>query len=1218
MSATNNKRRKAKQISALDHAKRKSMWVGSKDLQTVEMYVRKANCFENTKLKFAPAWYKIIDEIIVNAIDQWVTYPHKVKKIDISFEKATGVVIVSNSGPSIGVYMTKNLAGTPMYAAQLIASEFLSGDNLDEDDDSDRTTGGTNGAGLKLTNAFSEYLTLTTVDTEVKKSYSQTFRNRLTIIEPPVIADSIAKSFTQIEFMPCYKVFGYKQGYTDALYNDLSSLIEARAYQAAVFTNAVVQYNGTVIDIPDHNPVGAPARISAVAKKFCGFAGMFLGGSNLYYTRLIDVKSRKFPWDVAIGASDGKFRQVSIINGIYVKSGGSHIKHIQNQIVTHLKAKVVALIKKAKVKFNPNYIINNLFVFVRCSIVKPQFSSQIKFELNDPVEKFEPYKFRAKDWVGIWQLLENHIMAMFLEKYRDTKKTRVIRGHINVPKCRDAKFAGHKTKSAKCTLIICEGDSAMGTVHEGITSKHTELSYDYYGTFSIQGVPMNARKEISIYVDKKTKTQTIIRTAKLQNNERLTSVVKVLGLDYDKTYAMTPAGDAEFATLRYAKTTAAVDQDDDGKGNILGLWINFVVLFWPALAKRGFITRFSTPIIRAYPKNKRSFVEEFESLATFDAWVAEKFGGHEEKVLSKFALKYYKGLGSHRKNEVPHMFREFEKRLCIYQLDDDAQSKLETYFGTNTAPRKHELSTPVTRPETIAQNIDITEQLDRDLKAYQRDNIMRKLPHLMDGSVPSRRKVIFTARSVFANTNAEMKVNAFVNETSKTTHYHHGETSLAGTVTKMAQDFPGARHLPFLRPQGQFGTRSNGGKDAASPRYTFTQLTKRLCFAMFPREDDCLLKYTFDDGVRCEPEYYCPIVPLSILEHMEIPATGWKVKLWARDFTQVIANVRGLISGELTAAKPMSPWMAHNKGTLRKCGTRLYSVGVYVYDEDKKEILVTELPLGKYSAGFIGDPSSKNPRHLCNKAPFSDPPEDMTNDDSVNITFSLTSTGWDEISEHGNESFDCVEDFMNLTTSLDSNINMISIDGSVQEFKKYEDVINAWYPERKEMYADRIDRQIILAELHITFLQNVIKFTKNHQKYKITSKTTLDQVMKILAKHKFDRFNAALLNKPKYTTNTDLARLIINHKYADYDYLIRLSYRDMIDSACAKRVIDLASWTDRLKIAQKDLGDASGNHFKGRDTWLAELSELETVVTAGMRDGWSFGGDAARYRPKHR
>ena len=83
----------------------------------------------------------------------------------------------------------------------------------------------------------------------------------------------------------------------------------------------------------------------------------------------------------------------------------------------------------------------------------------------------------------------------------------------------------------------------MGTVHEGITHKSTKLSYDYYGTFSIQGVPMNARKEVSKYNDSKTNKLSLIRSAKLQKNERLTSLVKVLGLDYEKTYSLNKKGD---------------------------------------------------------------------------------------------------------------------------------------------------------------------------------------------------------------------------------------------------------------------------------------------------------------------------------------------------------------------------------------------------------------------------------------------------------------------------------------------------------------------------------------------------------------------------------------------------------------------------------------------------------------------------------------------------
>jgi DNA topoisomerase-2 len=1211
------KTRVVKQISQLEHAKRKSMWVGSKSIQTTEMYCINDNKFILSKIKFAPAWYKIVDEIMVNAIDQHVNYPKKVTQIDIKFSKKTGAISIRNNGPSIGIYLTENLNGVKMYAPQLIASEFLSGDNLDDDDNNDRITGGTNGAGLKLTNAFSEYLTIRTVDTKVKKHYEQTFRDRLLVIEEPIITKSTdIESFTEIEFLPCYDVFGYSK-YDSSMFEELNKLLESRAYQAKAFTNIVISYNKNIIQIPEISESLTNPDV------FYNFSHMFLPFPEygLWNTILMssDKELRKFPWNVCVGVSDGKFKQISLINGIWVYKGGSHMKHIQNQIIENLKGRVEKLIKKSKTKFNANYIINNLFVFVKCSVNKPEFKSQIKDSLDDPIEKFQSYTFKNKDWNELWEMLEPHIMSLFLDKYKDKKKNRVTRGAVNVPKCTDAKFAGHKTKYKDCTLIICEGDSAMGTVHEGITNKKTKLSYDYYGTFSIQGVPMNARKEVTEYVDKTTRKTTLIRNEKLQKNERLSSLVKVIGLDYEKTYKLNAEGDEEFASLRYHKITGAVDQDDDGKGNIFGLIINFFLLFWPELANRGFITRFNTPIIRAYPKVKTKFVEEFESLKTYDTWVKEKYDNDESKVCASYTLKYYKGLGSHKKIEVPQMFKDFEKNLCIYKLDIDALKKIEAYFGNNTELRKKELSTPVSREETVGTLIDISEQLDRDLKAYQLDNITRKLPHIMDGSVPSRRKVIYTARNVFGSSNAEMKVNAFVNETSKTTHYHHGESSLAGTVTKMAQEFPGARHLPFLRPQGQFGTRSNGGKDSADPRYTFTQLNKRLCFAMFPKDDDFLLKYVFDDGVRCEPLYYVPVIPLSIMENMEIPATGWKIKMWARDWKQILTNVRKLVADKIKKANPMKVWLKDNIGDVREYKGRQYSVGKYIYDKKKNQIIVTELPLGEYSSSFIGpdygSTDKAKAKQLCNKPQFKSKPEDKTNDDGVHITFHLTETGWDEIAKnYGNDTFDCVEEFMNLKTSLDFNLNMMDENGVVIEFKKYEKVIDHWFPIRKQLYSDRIDRHIILTNLMIIFLKNIIKFTKNHQNYNITPKSTEEEVDVILTKNNYDTFNSTLLHNPKYTNVSEMKSLIINRidNGTSYDYLINLRYKDMIESACKKRAQQLLDLEQKLKDLADD--DGSDNIFKGCKTWIKELDEVEQTINDGLKLGWAYGKDVAKFR----
>lgn len=56
--------------------------------------------------------------------------------------------------------------------------------------------------------------------------------------------------------------------------------------------------------------------------------------------------------------------------------------------------------------------------------------------------------------------------------------------------------------------------------------------------------------------------------------------------------------------------------------------------------------------------------------------------------------------------------------------------------------------------------------------------------------------------------------------------YHHGEASLQQTIIGLAQDFVGSNNINLLFPSGQFGTRLQGGKDAASARWALP----RLCF----------------------------------------------------------------------------------------------------------------------------------------------------------------------------------------------------------------------------------------------------------------------------------------------------------------------------------------------------------------------------------------------------
>lgn len=61
-------------------------------------------------------------------------------------------------------------------------------------------------------------------------------------------------------------------------------------------------------------------------------------------------------------------------------------------------------------------------------------------------------------------------------------------------------------------------------------------------------------------------------------------------------------------------------------------------------------------------------------------------------------------------------------------------------------------------------------------------------------------------------------------------------------------------HAPARNPAGQFGTRLQGGKDAASPRYIFTRLAP-LTRHLFNEHDDRLLAYLTEEGQSIEPEW---------------------------------------------------------------------------------------------------------------------------------------------------------------------------------------------------------------------------------------------------------------------------------------------------------------------------------------------------------------------------
>ena len=108
----------------------------------------------------------------------------------------------------------------------------------------------------------------------------------------------------------------------------------------------------------------------------------------------------------------------------------------------------------------------------------------------------------------------------------------------------------------------------------------------------------------------------------------------------------------------------------------------------------------------------------------------------------------------------------------------------------------------------------------------------------MDGLKISQRKILFSTFK--KNLVKEIKVAQLSGYVSEQSGYHHGEASLNAAIVGMAQDFVGSNNINLLTPNGQFGTRLQGGKDSASERYIFTQLNKITRY-IFRKEDDPIL-----------------------------------------------------------------------------------------------------------------------------------------------------------------------------------------------------------------------------------------------------------------------------------------------------------------------------------------------------------------------------------------
>jgi DNA topoisomerase-2 len=715
--------------------------------------------------------------------------------------------------------------------------------------------------------------------------YTQTFRNNMSTIEPPKIRKKKGKAHVSVSFTPDFSHFG-----TTCIDEQHIELFRRRTYDLAALTrsNVHVHFNGEKL---------------AAIKEFVKYVSMFKKEPLVVY--------KDKGWEFSVCLSDSGFAHTSFVNGINTYIGGTHVDYVVYQICNEVIKTFDEKNKKRAGLLKPFAIKDRLFVLLKCELPNPTFSSQTKEQCTLPLRGLSTLPvLEPKHVMKIYKAVADELLETLEAKEKkqlaktDGKKTE----RIFIPMLEDARFAG-TAKGEKCTLIVTEGLSSKSFAISGLSS----VDRDYFGVFPLKGKPLN--------VSDSSVTQ-------INNNKEFTALKQILGLKQDKKYT-------SLKELRYGKLMILSDQDLDG-AHIRGLLLNWVHCFWPELLDMGFTSMMFTPIIKAV----RGTAEKLY----FSMQDYEK--DEKEGKLRGFTAHYKKGLGTSTSKEAKDYFAKMSQMTVQFKTDETTKEAVSKAFKKDRADdRKAWILSNTGRKNFTTNNSSITRFIDEELVQFSIYDNERSIPHVLDGLKPSQRKILYTVLEKCGN--EPIKVAQLAPRVAELTHYLHGEQSLLGACIGMAQDYLGSNQLNLLLPLGQFGTRLNA-KDAASPRYIFTKKNE-LTSVLFPKEDMPLLKYETMEGVQIEPTYFCPILPMILINGTVGIGTGFSTFVPSYNIQEIVDNVQRCILGK--EQQEMHPFYKGFEGTVVNEGGGKYRL-LGKWDFLGKTLVVKELPVGVWTDQF--------------------------------------------------------------------------------------------------------------------------------------------------------------------------------------------------------------------------------------------------------------------------
>jgi len=784
---------------------------------------------------------------------------------------------------------------------------------------------GRNGYGSKLANIFSKVFRARIADANTQRLYTGIWTENMKSGPEVNVQTYTGESFVEISWAVDFKRFNMIQ-YPDEAFG----LFARYAADFSLTCKVPVSFNGQEMDLRNirdycrlywneeacksaviHYEWPANAVPEAI-RRATGLSRekLIAAASSPEHIAIVELCILDTP-DAAVC--------LSYVNGLMTIDGGVHVKEafkaLSQQLLESINnsfGKSNGAGKKSRNKSTSSTDTNKLphlttgdiqphvSMVLNCRLPDPKYTSQTKTTLASP----KPSISIGDDIMKViekWQLINRLFAALEAKMFKTLSKTDgKKKKHVFLEKGQDANDAGTNL-SGQCVLYLVEGQSASAYPKKRITM--TPGGRDRGGYYPLKGKFPNVTK---------------FSIMRLANNSEIVAIKKMGGLVEGADYR----NPQYRVSLRYGLFLITADSDSDGK-HIITLLVNYFHVYHPSLLTMGMVAYLRTPVVRLKKNNKT--IKFFFSTEEYETW--NSTAGSEKAGLT---VKYYKGLGTSKDEDIVEDLTIAPVVVCVY--DDQAPENLRLAFDPHFADARKDwiakwrnvtqlddvCIVPVSQfNNELYRQQSVSNFINRELVDYAKEALYRAVPSMYGGLKDSQNKALYAALLYWnygRNSKAEMKVGRFANNAADKTNYHHGEKGLSDAIIKMAQDFVGSNNLPYFTRDGQFGTRTDGGSDAADARYSETRLEWWIKYA-YDEESISIVPKRIVENEEVEPQWLPCVIPMHVINGALGVATGHSTSIPMHNPYDVIRWLKEKCSGIETPA-PILPWYRGFKGRI--------------------------------------------------------------------------------------------------------------------------------------------------------------------------------------------------------------------------------------------------------------------------------------------------------------